>query len=270
MTLLIAARYLGWSVSRLRLAALLLASAALAAACGGPDRLQGSDSAERAVLDRRRQGMEALIDAARRGTLLPFDKLLVVVDEGLVRQVLRAGLPVERVIAGRFRVRVTGAEVTFADGFGLVQLDGVASFADRTEEEARAVVTVFGGLDVVDLDPESGTLRGQVKVIAVDVRRVDVMGVRPPMVESLVEELGRERLEAFSALASGIEIPVQLERSVSLPAVERSDVRIEEAVVPLRAAVADVKAFRGKLWVSVDVSIEPLPQDGTAPSGVRP
>jgi hypothetical protein len=33
-------------------------------------------------------------------------------------------------------------------------------------------------------------------------------------------------------------------------------VRIEAATIPVRAAVADVKAFRGKLWVSVDISTD--------------
>ena len=110
---------------------------------------------------------------------------------------------------------------------------------------------------MVALDPRSGVLRGAVKVIAVDARRVDVMGVRAIPAESLVEGLGRERLEAFSALASDIEIPVRLEQQVALPAVGPGEVRIEAAVIPLRASVADVKAFRGKLWVSIDVSTEP-------------
>jgi hypothetical protein len=192
--------------------------------------------------------------AARRGSLLPFDKMLVVADEGLVRQVIAATLPFERVIADRYRIRISRAEVHFEDGFGLVRLDGEASFADRPETEGHAEVTVYGGLDVVALDPESGVLRGAVKVIALDARRVNVYGVRSSLVADLVEQLGRERLESFSALASSIAIPVRLESSVTLPAVGPGEVRIEAATIPVRAAVADVKAFRGKLWVSVDVS----------------
>jgi len=124
------------------------------------------------VLDRRREGLARLMAAARRGSLLPFNKMLVVADQGLVRQVLAATLPFERVIVGRYRIRVSRADVHFEDGFGLVRLDGEASFADRAETEGHAEVTVFGGLDVVALDPKSGILRGSVKIIALDARRV--------------------------------------------------------------------------------------------------
>jgi hypothetical protein len=236
---------------------LALAVVALLPAC----HRQTATGAEQAVLERRRQGLAGLIAAARRGSLLTFDKMLVVADEGLVRQVIAATLPFERVILDRYRIRVSRAEVHFDDGFGLVRLDGEASFADRSASEGHAEVTVFGGLDVVALDPESGVLRGSVKIIALDARRVNVYGVRSVMVEDLVEQLGREKLDAFSALASAIEIPVRLERSLTLPAVGPGEVRIAAATIPVRAAVTDVKAFRGKLWVSVDISA-----DGAAPA----
>lgn len=236
------------SIARRALAA--LAALAFLPAC----HRQTATSAEQAVLDRRREGLAALMAAARRGSLLPFTKMLVVADEGLVRQVLAATLPFERVIVDRYRIRVSRADVHFDDGFGLVRLDGEASFVDRPEAEGHAEVTVYGGLDVVALDPESGVLRGSVKVIALDARRVNVYGVKSALVEDLVEQLGREKLDSFSALASTIEIPVRLERSVTLPAVGPGEVHIDAATIPVRASVADVKAFQGKLWVSVDIS----------------
>jgi hypothetical protein len=255
------------SIARFAFAA--LASGALFPAC----HRQTATTADQAVLDRRRQGLAGLMAAARRGSLLPFSKMLVVADERLVQQVMAATLPFERVIVDRYRIRVSRAEVHFDDGFGLVRLDGEASFADRPETEGHAEVTVFGGLDVVALDPESGVLRGSVKIIALDARRVNVYGVKSSIVEDLVEQLGREKLDSFSALASAIEIPVRLERSVTLPAVGPGEVRIDAATIPVRAAVSDVKAFGGKLWVSVDVSTDaatPGPASGTpspAPEG---
>ena len=242
------------------------AALALLPGCHGA---QTTISAEQAVLDRRREGLAGLMAAAHRGALLPFDKLLVVADEGLVRQVVAASLPFERVIVGRYRIRVSRADVHFEDGFGLVRLDGEASFADRAETEGHAEVTVFGGLDVVALDPESGTLRGSVKIIALDARRVNVYGVKSSLVEDLVEQLGREKLDSFSALASAIEIPVRLERSVTLPAVGPGEVRIDAATIPVRASVADVKAFGGKLWVSVDVSTDTA-SSAPGPASTKP
>src|SRR6185503_670487 len=97
-------------------------------------------------------------------------------------------------------------------------------------------------------------LRGRIDLLAVDARRVAVLGV--PMsadAERVVEELGRERLESFAVLASGLEIPVQLDSAVRIPGVgPEGGVRIEEAKVPLRLTVSDVRALRGKLWVSID------------------
>ena len=255
--------------SRARLSIVLLLVAAGSSACRFIHHHETAATAERAVLDRRRQGLAALMAAARRGPLLPFEKVLVVADESLVRDVVAASLPFERVIGGRYRVRVTGAEVHFEDGFGLVQLVGDATFADRPADQARADLTVYGGLDVVGLDPRTGLLRGEVKVIAVDARRVDVMGVPSAVVEHLVEDLGREKLEAFSALASAIDIPVRLEQEVTLPAVGPGEVRIDAATIPLKVAVADVKAFRGKLWVSVDIStVVPSPPPSPGPSPI--
>jgi len=80
---------------------------------------QTAASAEQAVLERRREGLAGLMAAAHHGTLLPFDKMLVAVDEGLVRQVIAATLPFERVIVDRYRIRVSRADVHFDDGFGL-------------------------------------------------------------------------------------------------------------------------------------------------------
>jgi hypothetical protein len=182
--------------------------------------------------------------------------VLVVVDQALVEDLLASAVPYERVIS-RYRIRVTGASVRFDDGFALVRLDGRASLAASPEGAAFADISVFGGLDVLDLDPESGLLRGEVRVIAVDARRVTVMGVgAPDDAEELIEELGRERLDAFGALASRLQIPVRLERSVTLPGVgPEGGVKIAPATIPLQLGVRQVRALRGKLWISIDAVV---------------
>jgi hypothetical protein len=211
-------------------------------------------SLEEAILARRRQGLATLLSASEKG-LVPFDGVLIAVDQGVVRDVLRASLPYERVISARYRVRVTAAEASFEDGAALVRLEGRASFADRPEDDAWADVTVAGAVDVVELDPRSGTLRGAVRVLAMDARRVDVMGVRSELAARLVEDLGREGLDAFGALLSRIEVPVALEHEITLPERDGGGVRLHRATLPLRASVADVRAFGGRLWVSVAVDL---------------
>ena len=166
----------------------------------------------------------------------------------------------EAFVPGAVRIRLTRASVRFEDGFALVRMGGLASLADRAEEQASAEIDVAGGLDVVELDPRTGRLRGQVRLIALDARRVDLLGVRAPgEAERLIEDLGRERLEAFGELISQLEIPVRVEQELTLPAVQAEGVRIEAAVIPIRASVLDVEAFRGRLWVSISAGIEAPP-----------
>lgn len=211
-------------------------------------------SAERAVLKRQLQGLSGLLAAQQHGPLVKFDSVLVTVDEELVQEVIETSLPVEGLVGGRFRVKVNKAGVEFEDGFALVTLEGRASLADRTQEDTFADVLLYGALDIVELDPASGTLRGRVTLIAFDARKVDVMGVGSRTVEGLVEDLGRERLEAFAPLLSDVEIPVAVQAKIELPGLDEGGVHIAADSLPLRVAVQEVKAFRRKLWISVDAA----------------
>lgn len=245
----------------MRAASLALALAG-AVACGRFPS-QGRD-ADTAIAARRETGLRALIDAAEKGRLVPFGAMVVVVRERVVQDALSASLPFERVIAGRYRVRVTSAGVRFEDGVALVILLGRATVDGRTEAEASVDLRVITTLDVLELDPVSGVLRGAPTVLAVDARRSSVLGVESRLAEALVEELGREGLEAFAALAARVEIPVALESRLVLPEVgPEGGVHIRAATLPIRAGVADVKAFGGRLWVSLDVAVEN--EDGAAP-----
>lgn len=208
------------------------------------------------MLRRQREGLTRLLAAAARGPLVPFDKVLVTVDESLVQGLLESALPLEQVVASRYRVRVSKARVEFEDGFALCRLDGRASLADRPAEDAFADITLFGALDIVDLDPRSGTLRGRVTLIALDARKVEVMGVGAKPAEGLIEDLGRERLEAFAPLLSSIEIPVAVQGGIDLPGLTEKGVQIEGDTLPLRVAVQSVEAFQHKLWISVDASTD--------------
>lgn len=244
-----------------------LAAMQVSSACRRPPR--GRLTAEQAVAARQRRGLERLLAKAAEGALLPSEEVLVVVDQRLVQDVLTASLPYERVIADKFRVRVATAGVTFDDGAAVVRMEGAASLAHGGPAGPSADVIVVGTLDIVELDPSSGILRGRVRIVAVDARRVDVLGVRAPA-ERLVEDLSRESVEAFNVLASSIEIPVRLEREVTLPAVgPAGGVSIAAAAVPVRLAVVDVKAFRGKLWVSIDGAAGAAAASARAPDESR-
>jgi hypothetical protein len=203
---------------------------------------------EEILLERRREGLQGLIAAAERERLLPFDQVLVIVQQELVQRLIEATLPFEEVLPPRYRVVVESARVVFEDGFALVQLTGRASLAD--DPATFAEISVYGGLDIVELDPETGILRGRAKILAVETQRVDLLGFTAP-VRRLVEDLSREQLSTFEPLLSNVTIPVRLESELRIPAVHEGGVHIDEMALPIAASVVDVKAFRGKLWICV-------------------
>jgi len=224
-----------------------------------------------AVLDRQRRGLTALVAEAEAGALFPDapDRVVVLVDQGLVQRLLTALTPSEHVVDDRYRVVITGASVVFEDGFALVRLDGRASLAGVAESEVFADLTVVGDLEIPAEQQRGGALRARIHVLAVDARRVDVV-TRTRQVEELVEELSRTQLEAFAALASSLEIPVRQEHEIEIPAVgPEGPVRIAAASLPLRLSLRGVRAFHGKLWIAMDVSVGPTPPPAPAPPTAR-
>ncbi len=211
--------------------------------------------AEEAVLERRRQGLMSLVQAAAQGPLVSpeADRVLFLVDQSLVAALLETQVPREYVIEDTFRVWITGARITFEDGLALVRLDGRASLVGA-EEEVFADLAVFGDLEILREQPSAAVLRARINLIAVDARRVEVVGRRDA--DKLVERLGKARLSAFAALASDLEIPVRHEHNIEMPAVDDGPVRIQATTLPLRLTLVDVKAFKGRLWISMAASFE--------------
>ena len=212
--------------------------------------------AEEAVLERRRQGLMTLVQAAAQGPLVSRDanRILFLVDQSLVAALLATQVPREYVVEDVFRIWVTGARITFEDGLALVRLDARASLVGA-EDDAFADVAVFGDLEILRQQPSAAVLRARINLIAVDVRRVEVAGKRRDA-DDLVERLGKSRLSAFAKLASDLEIPVRHEHAIEMPAVDDGPVRIEATTLPLRLSLVDVKAFKGRLWISMASSFD--------------
>jgi len=224
-------------------------------------------SVEVATLERQVQGLTALVAEAEAGALFPDapDRVLVLVDQGLIQRLLTALTPSEHVIADRYHVTVTGARVVFEDGFALVRLDGRASLAGIAESDVFADLAVVGDLELPAEQPKRDVLNARIHVLAVNARQVTV-GARSEKAEELVEELGRTKLEAFAALASSLEIPVRQEHEITIPAVgPGGPVRIAAASLPFRLTLLSVRAFHGKLWIAMRASIGASPPPSSPP-----
>jgi hypothetical protein len=207
-----------------------------------------SPPAQELVLERQVAKLRELVAAAEAGSLLDFGQLLVAVDESLVQSVLESAVSLEGDVGGGFRVRIDRASASFQDGVALVRMGGEARLVD---ESVSTWAEVYGGLEVVELHPESGVLRARVKVYAVEVARADILGIDEPA-RKLTKALAEGGLES---LLGPIEVPVRVEDHLRLPAVETRRLRIPAMGVPVVASVTSVRVFGGKLWVGIGASL---------------
>lgn len=229
-------------------------------------------SAERVLLWQRIAGLSTLLAKAQEGPLFPLvgKQVLVTIDQQLVQSLLRSLVPADYVIARRFRIRIDKASVAFEDGFALVRLDGRASLVGA-EDQVFADVAVLGDLRIVPREPTAEALQARIHLLGVDVTRLDLV-MRARTAEKLVQELGREKLEQYAALASSLQIPVRQRYEFKVPGVGAPEVvSIQEARVPLELAVQGVTAFDGKLWVSMTATTDAAPSPaGPAPGQASP
>ncbi len=208
-------------------------------------------------LNRQIEDLRHLIEEVERGELLPRDRLLVAVDEQTVRDLARLGLPREEDVVGTgggFRVRIDAVDVEFRDGHGLVRLDGEVYRTTGPPDDVFAELAVLGRVDRVEVDEESGRLRGQVTLIGLEFKRIGVFG-ESAVRRQLLEGLAGLNPQILSLLSDSLVLPVHLEREVRIPGTgDKGPVRIQPARFPLSAAVTDVLAFDRRLWIVLDVS----------------
>lgn len=207
-------------------------------------------SAREALLSRQNAELAKLATAAESGTLLNFKGMLIVVDQVLVQELLRAVTPLEADVGSGFHVKVDSAETAFGDGVALVSMTGTASVGGAS---VGSQVTVLAAIDVVELHPVSGVLECRVSILGVDAKDASALGHGDP-VGRLTEALTRGGL---SLLLGPLEIPVSVEDRLSIPAVESKRLQIAAENLPLTIVVQQVKAFGGRLWVFVDAALAP-------------
>jgi hypothetical protein len=209
-------------------------------------------SAREALLSRQNVELLKLATAAENGTLLDFEGVLIVVDQALVQDLLRAVTPLEADVGSGFHVKVDSADTAFGDGVALVSMTGTASVGGAS---VGSQVTVLAAIDVVELHPISGVLECRVSILGVEAQDATALGRNDP-VGRLTETLTRGGL---AMLLGSLEIPVSVENRLSIPAVESKRLQIAAENLPLTIAVQQVKAFGGRLWVFVDAALAPGP-----------
>ena len=248
------------------LSATLAASVACRPKPSGPKRIMAMEM----VLNRQIEGLRELVDRAEKGTLFPKDKLVVSVHEDLVKDVAQLALPREQIVDDKYRIVVEKIDVRFRDRWGSVRMDGRIGLAGEQKEDVYADVAIFGFLDAVEVDPETGTLKGQVRPIGVELQKLEVFGVG---VRQMIESFALQQAERLEKVTFPLTLPVRLENKIRIKGTTEGPVRLQSAEFPLRITVADVIALDRKLWVFLDVQAGPwkkLPPEPAAAAGGRP
>ena len=204
------------------------------------------------MLARQNQELIKLSTAAEKGTLLDFKGVLIVVDQVVVQDLLRAVTPLDADVGSGFHVQITSADAAFGDGVALVRLTGRASVGGAS---MGTEVTVFAAIDVVKLDPTSGILQCGVGILGVEAQNASALGRNDPM-GRLTEALTNGGL---ALLLGSLEIPVSIEDRLEIPAVQSKRLQIPAETLPLSVAAREVKVFAGRLWVFIDVALAPRP-----------
>lgn len=222
--------------------------------------------ADAQVLERQNQSLRELIAATRENRLVSPEWIAAAVDEAAVEAILDAGLPQEAVVAGRFRIRVERAEVSFQSGTSLVELQ--AQVTDERSADRRASVVFRGGLDEITISAD-GHLQTRVLVDDLEVPEVQTTRVDAGFVGAMIDELAGRSLDTVQRLAPAISIPVKFEHSLVFEGRSEGPVQVDGGELPLAAKVARVLPLSGRLWVFVDATVgawQARPAPASSPS----
>lgn len=239
----------------MRAAAALVACAALAGGCRGerPEAIRAR--AEEARLALQIRGLQELVEAAERGDLLRPGQVLIAVGESVLQDLLAASLPQEREVAGRFRVRLEKVSVQFRASRSLVELRGRVSA--KALPGTFADLRLVGGLHRVEIHPGSGLLTGELMLDEFEVVRAAASGSQSDALETLIEELGRERVETFAELLPPFEIPIKVEQDLHIAGFGDGPISVAGGRLPLRLSVVRLMPLAGRLWVVLDAASGP-------------
>jgi len=224
-----------------------LAVVLLAGGCGEAPRA-GELHARKKILEREVEGLREVVARLERGEPgLPPGDVVIAVEDGLLRDLLEAQLPLEADVE-RFHVRLDKAQVAFR-GSPLVTLEGRVAWRERDGIEGE--VRLLGALDAIKLDPESGTLRAAIAVDHIDLKRV--AGLEQVLSGVALDELARTLRVELTGRLPPVAIPIKVAQRIELPPVTTGPVRIDGASMPLEVTVSQVLAVGGTLWVAVRV-----------------
>jgi hypothetical protein len=219
----------------------------LLAGCAGANGA-GELHARKKILEREVKGLREVVARLERSEpALPTGDVVIAVEDGLLRQLLEAHLPLEADVE-RFHVRLDSAQVAFR-GSPLVTLEGKVGLREKSSLEGE--VRLLGALDDIRLDPENGTLRAAIAVDHIELKKVG--GLEQLVSGAALDDLARSLRAELASRLPPIAMPIKVKQRIELPALTTGPVLIDGASMPLEMEVSQVLAISGTLWVAVHV-----------------
>ena len=126
-----------------------------------------------------------------------------------------------------------------------------------------AQVTVIGALEQVAVDPGSSTLTARIAIDHLGIEKA--AGLEAYVSGAALDEVARMIRLRIGDQLPPVQIPVDVRKTIELPAVTRGPVRIDGATLPLKVAVSQVVAARGTLWIAVHFEPGAVVKSGDAP-----
>jgi hypothetical protein len=233
-------------ISRVAGTALVAALVLAAAACGGKPDNGGALHAQQVVLKREVDGLrEVVARLERHEPMLPAGDVALAIDDSLLRDMIAAQLPFE-VDVDRYHLSLKEAEVIFR-GSPVVRLRGTLNL--KTYPNLLAQVNVIGALENIEVDPATSTLKARIAIDHLGIEKA--AGLESYLSGSTMNDVARMIRLQIKDQMPPVQIPVNVQQNIDLPAVTRGPVRIDGAQLPLKVAVSQVMATQGKLWIAV-------------------
>jgi hypothetical protein len=234
----------------LRRATLPLLAVLLLAGCA-PSEEESDFLARKALLERQNLGIRELIAEEEKGTLVTPDRFIIGIDEGLVGDIFRYQLPIERPLGKRFLLHLDKASISLRDKFGVIILDGDVHRPETPDRKVQ--VRIHGGLGAIDIDTKANVLN-----LRVAVDRIELL--QAGMLDAVLGKGGRKLIadKSLPLLQDALptfHIPVALAQDLKVPALQSSAIALDSLVVPLDLSVERVIAASGKLWVTLDAKV---------------
>ena len=195
--------------------------------------------------------------AARRrlGSFLPPGDAELSIREALLQSVLARSLPIRQKFEnGRYIARLDRAHLDLQDGLASITLLGHGTMAGEGASPLEADIELQTHIDVVEFRPEVGTLRAGLAVTAVHVIRAGGKGRNGMLWNPVARYFSGLKGEDWNNQRPSIEIPIRLDRDITLPPIV-GELTVAQRRVPLDIAVSAVTVHRDRLVLSLAVRL---------------